>query len=261
MFHIRMSEWVVAFVDESCHTYVWVVSYVWLGHVTRVNQSSLHKRALQSESYAHTHTHTHAHIHTHTYMHDLCVQYQIVRRVQWRELLICVPWLLDMCAIYGTHTHTRTSIYIYTYILQPLHTLQKHYHPSITYTPDNSDVYQPPLHTLQPYYCAVRLRLSLREYCALRTSWSFFWELVVLRASWRRRDGSSTPPTKCTTGRLHNHQHTYVYIYTYRYIHIHTYIHIRTCTYIVWIICIYIHMHVYIYIYTYAWIYIHMLYI
>jgi len=73
-----------------------------------------------------------------------------------------------------THTQKHIYIYIYTYILHSLHTLQKPYNPSIPHTLYNSDVYQPPLHTLQRYYWAVRLRLSLREYCALRTSWNFF---------------------------------------------------------------------------------------
>ena len=35
--HIRMSH--VSHVNESCHTYDWVMSHIWMGHVTHMNES------------------------------------------------------------------------------------------------------------------------------------------------------------------------------------------------------------------------------
>jgi len=78
MLHIWMRR--VTHMDESCHTYRWVISHVWMSHVTHTNESwhtQIKIVACRSTLGARTHTHTHTHTHMQaSYMNESCHTYE-----------------------------------------------------------------------------------------------------------------------------------------------------------------------------------------
>ena len=62
--------------------------------------------------------------------------------------------------------------------------------------------YVPTLHTLQPYYCAVRSCFALVEYCALRINWRFR-EILLSVERIVKKGRMLNVPTNCNASRLH----------------------------------------------------------
>jgi len=92
MSHIWMSR--VTHVNASCHTYEWVMSHIWMSHVTHMNESWVHRwDAAMQRAHAHRHlslirmrhvTHVNEACHTYvTRMNASCHTYECVMSHVW----------------------------------------------------------------------------------------------------------------------------------------------------------------------------------
>ena len=115
--------------NESWHTYEWVMAHIWMRHVTHMNASCHIYEAVMSQiwirqiahvntshhiyqwvmsymwirhTHTHTHTHTNTHTHTHTHTHVPHIWASPVVYVMWRIPL----WYTHTCTHTHTHTHT-----------------------------------------------------------------------------------------------------------------------------------------------------------
>jgi len=96
--------------NESCHTYEWVMSHIWMSHVTHMNESC------------------------HTYEWRLCV-WALVGGYG-----ICVTWMCDMTHSRVTLTHVChvTYVWVMSYMNESCHTWMSH----VTYVWVMSHMYE-----------------------------------------------------------------------------------------------------------------------
>ena len=108
MSHVWMSH--VKRVNESCHTYKWVMSHIWMSHVTHMNES------------CHTHEWVKSHIWmSHSCLMNICVVWLVqmcdmTHSYVWHDSFICVTWLIHTCDMthsYVWHESLMTDSYVW----------------------------------------------------------------------------------------------------------------------------------------------------
>ena len=144
-------EWVVSHMNESCYTYGCVMSHIWMSHVTHMNESCHTYKwtshvTLMDES-CHTYERVMSHIRTsHATQEkgkprgvstcDMTFSYAWLRK--WCDWFIRVTWLIGMCDERGmphkrkaSKTSNNTYVFIYvTHMDQswPIHINMCHMH-------------------------------------------------------------------------------------------------------------------------------------
>ena len=117
MSHIWMSH--VTHMNESCHTYEWVMSHIWMSHVTHRNESS------------HTYEWVMSHIcisHV-THMNESCHTYECVKSHVWMSQVThmnesCHTYEWVMLHIWMSHvTHTNKSCHKHEWAMTTFHFL------------------------------------------------------------------------------------------------------------------------------------------
>ena len=101
-------------INESCHTYEWVMSHIWMSHVTHMNESChtyewvmshiwMSHVSYQSHQEYQCSCHTYESCHTlweSCYTHESCVCVRFIIQLHWYEAVwhdsftsvICMPW-------------------------------------------------------------------------------------------------------------------------------------------------------------------------
>ena len=144
--HIWMSH--ITHMNESCHTYEWVMSHIWMSPVTHMNESCHTPHTyddITSRTWRSHATHTHTHTHTHTLDTDRHLSQ--TKHQEWKLQMrgSCGSW--EVSDISMRHPPPQHYIHIsmtYTYIwhthiydITMRHPPPKHYiHISMTYLRD-----------------------------------------------------------------------------------------------------------------------------
>ena len=89
MSHVWMSH--VTRMNESCHTYEWVMAHVWMSHVTRMNES------------CHTYEWVMSHVWLSHVTGEQCDEQPRRTSLRGGSGFICVTWLIHMCDM--THSY------------------------------------------------------------------------------------------------------------------------------------------------------------
>jgi len=106
--HADMSAGVTR-MNESCHTYEWVMSHVWMSYVTCMNESHMSHRnecGILVQSVAHLHVWHDSFIFVPWLIHMCDMTHSYV----WNDSFICVTWVIHMCDV--THSHVCRDSFI-----------------------------------------------------------------------------------------------------------------------------------------------------
>jgi len=117
----------VTHMNESCHTYKWAMSHIWMSHVTHMNESCHTYKWVMSHIWTSHVTHMNESCHTYkwriprvskVHCHEMFVRvvFIVTKRVYvWHDSCICFTWIIRVCVLSNYSTHSSATSHI-TYL-------------------------------------------------------------------------------------------------------------------------------------------------